>query len=197
MGFLDIDKKQVKRRMWEMTKGGNQLIEVLDKVFSIEQIEQNKKKWRITNEELSHLKAWIKSNTEFEETVRLLSEEGIKSSSSRIKSILFFGGNGLLGKLYKQIALKPKFNNRGNLIKEFSFLEYTDVRIKGEEYRYVETKINMSKFSCDVSSQIDREVFEKKFVLKSDGKEWKVSNDDFAKEYLDGVITMEKLMGSI
>lgn len=180
-----------------MTKGGNQLIEVLDKVFSIEQIEQNKKKWRITNEELSHLKAWIKSNTEFEETVRLLSEEGIKSSSSRIKSILFFGGNGLLGKLYKQIALKPKFNNRGNLIKEFSFLEYTDVRIKGEEYRYVETKINMSKFSCDVSSQIDREVFEKKFVLKSDGKEWKVSNDDFAKEYLDGVITMEKLMGSI
>lgn len=194
VSHLNIDKRKIKRRMWEMTKGGNQLIEILDKCITVDYIEQNKKKLKVTEEELTLLKAWIHHNADFDKAVEYLSSLGFNSSSSRIKSALFFGGHGLLGKLYRHIDITPKFNSRDFLIKELSFLNYTDIKIDDGQYRYVSTSINLKKFSSDHASNKDKDTFEKKFVLKKENNKWVVSKDDFAKQYLESISVMERLI---
>ena len=114
-------------------------------------------------------------------------------ASATIKSTLYFGGNGILGKLYKHLDATPQFDEHDNLIKTFSFLDYVDIKIMGTDYRFVKVDINQKRFSSDQSSKIERDKFNKKMVMKKVDGLWKEVHDDFAKEYLESYAVLEKL----
>jgi hypothetical protein len=189
---LKVSKKNSKS--WHMTKGGNQLVEVIEKAFPIEYIEKNQKKLRISEEDLFVLKAWLQHHADLDKTVDFLIDKvSFYVASATIKSTLYFGGNGILGKLYKHLDLTPQFDEKDNLIKTFSFLDYVDIKIIGTDYRFVKVDINQKKFSSDQSSKVERDKFNKKMVMKKFDGTWKETHDDFAKEYLESYEVLEKL----
>lgn len=188
--------KQRKRRIyksWEMRKGGNQLAEIMELDFPYEYIEEHGDRLGLDYDKLKRLKLWVDKRY----SVRLAMREIRQQTGIYFYSYLitdFFRGTGsLLHKLARELDPTPRFDDNGELIRKYSFINYDEYRIEDSEYRVVETTINRELFWRDRPSKSELRKFEKTYIYRFYKGGWNQTQTQFAKDYLEAMKKLKML----
>ncbi len=188
-----LDKSKIKHDAIYMRRGGNQLIEIMEREFPLEYIVQNAHDI-CYQRDLQGLEIWIKNNTNMNKTKKECTLE-IEGYNGKTYKSCFFTPNTIkriLTALYQRIDILPQFNANDEIINKYSFMEYTVVDIKDTLYRAIFPKVNRSKFAMRVHKYLKKRL-ERVIVLEWKDGAWVEVNNKWARDYKKSIKVMEKL----
>ena len=178
-----------------MRAGGNQIIEIMEREFPLDYLKQNADDFKLDYSELKILEFWLSCNTNLSQTKKLCiayndSHGGyyLKFGIGRLKNIV--------NKLYTKINIIPIVDEQGEILEQYSFIDYQVVDVKDRNYRVFIPKVNMKNFSNKyrVHDYLKKKL-ERVVVMKFDKGIWKETRDNFAREYKSSLKVLEKLTG--
>lgn len=123
---LPIDKSTVDWNLAYMKEGGSQLVEILEKEFSVEWIKEHQEELKIPDSHIEKMEYWIKFNLKVGSIMKPLN---IGAYSGSMAKNFFYRGTGILRKLFKIIDVSPIWDGE-KFESKYSFVEYD--RIENE-----------------------------------------------------------------
>lgn len=185
---LEIDKDKIDWNSGYMLKGGKQLIEILEKEISLDELIENRTNYDISKGQLKRLKSFLSNNCDIDKVREEMEFTSIISAIS-----FFYNGAGLLYKLYKSMSLYPmvidnKFESR------FSFIEY-DIVENDSGLIFVESKINVANWSSKDVTKSEEKMMNRLFFYKrnEDGDIEEIKDSKLIQEMIDMKKTMDLL----
>lgn len=186
---LPIQKKEINWDLKYMIFGGSQLIEILEKDISVNEIVANPKKFNITTGQVEKLQLWIKHNTVAERAAKSM---GLSGSFSLRKSLFEYGG-GMVEKLSKHISLAPYIDEYGNVTTRYSFLGYESF----SKDNVLILKCHLNDYWCVDMKDKFKKRFDTYLFLQNIDNDWKEMNlirferqqwiDKFKKHHLTAI----------
>lgn len=173
-------------------QGGNQILEIMKREFSMEYLKDNYEKIGISYFDFDSFEVWVNCNFDFNKTTKRCNELNEQIKYNRYS----FGKtsiNRIVNTLYCKINIEPILNKKGEIVDHYSFLEYKVIDVMDTEYKVIFSKINIRNFSTIIPPNYLRKKLEKVMVFKNGENGWYKVNDKFAREYKESLKVMEKL----
>lgn len=182
---LPLNKELIDWNSAYIRYGGKQLIEILEKEISINEIIERQSQLEINDSQIDRLVTFI---NEANASPMMLRE--IKGYSDLATSISFFyKGSGILSKLYKILDLTPVIEN-GKFESRFSFVSY---ELFENEFGYVVvSKINFENWSDFKIDPLQRSLIEDKYFFYNKKLE-SLADEEIKNNLLDAYKTLKIL----
>ncbi|MNL99666.1 hypothetical protein D3C76_01520 [compost metagenome] len=186
---LPIDKDKINWYALEMRRGGMQLIEILEKEFSLEMLTSYSTEvshLNLRESEIDRLLAWINCQCD-----HVKSAEYLSISKSLAKSF-FYSGAGLLAKMYRLIDLTPVVEDE-EFESRFTFIDYDVTKI---DYGYlVVSNIDPKRWHNGSPDRYERD-WMKRYFFYDHEKNQIDRLSELGKDLYNSVHIMEEIVGS-
>ncbi|MNK38807.1 hypothetical protein D3C87_574030 [compost metagenome] len=187
---LPIDKDKIDWDAHEMKHGGKQLLEILEKEYSIEMLTSysiEASHLNLRESEINRLTSWLYCNCNIKECSRMT------NITIAVAKSFFYNGAGLLAKMYRYIDLTPVMDENGEFQSRFTFIDYD---ISEMEYGYLTTsKINTDFWHKKTPSKYEKTSMKKYFFYDHEKNQIDPLSE-LGKDLYDSIDVMEEIVGS-